>query len=157
MLEGHIHPDFWGVAQTFSSIVERANGGGAAVCVYHQGERVVDLWGGFRNEAGKPWESDTLALSYSTTKGVASTLLHILADRDLLDYGEPVARYWPEFAQAGKEQITVRQLMGHQAGLYDIRSMISEAMQMLDWRVMVDALAASPPVHTPGPRRAITA
>lgn len=150
MLEGHIHPDFWGVAQTFSSIVERANGGGAAVCVYHQGERVVDLWGGFRNEAGKPWESDTLALSYSTTKGVASTLLHILADRDLLDYDEPVARYWPEFAQAGKEQITVRQLMGHQAGLYDIRSMISEATQMLDWRVMVDALAASPPVHTPG-------
>ena len=118
---------------------------------------MVDLWGGFRNEAGKPWESDTLALSYSTTKGVASTLLHILADRDLLDYDEPVARYWPEFAQAGKEQITVRQLMGHQAGLYDIRSMISEATQMLDWRVMVDALAASPPVHTPGPRRAITA
>ncbi|MBW2286874.1 MAG: beta-lactamase family protein [Deltaproteobacteria bacterium] len=150
MLKGHIHPDFWGVAQTFSSIVERANGGGAAVCVYHQGERVVDLWGGFRDEAGHPWESDTLALSYSTTKGVASTLLHILADRDLVDYDQPVSRYWPEFAQAGKEQITVRQLMGHQAGLYDIRSMISEAKQMLDWGGMVDALAASQPVHTPG-------
>jgi CubicO group peptidase (beta-lactamase class C family) len=150
MLNGHIHPDFWGVAQTFSGIIERAKGGGAAVCVYHQGERVVDLWGGFRNEAGEPWESDTVALSYSTTKGVASTLLHVLADRDLVDYDQPVVRYWPEFGQAGKEQITVRQLMGHQAGLYDIRSMIGEAKQMLDWGGMVEVLAASPPVHKPG-------
>jgi CubicO group peptidase (beta-lactamase class C family) len=150
MLKGHVHPDFWRVARTFSKIIGASNGGGAGVCVYHHGECVVDLWGGFSNEAGRPWESDTLALSYSTTKGVASTLLHILADRDLVDYDQPVANYWPEFAQAGKDRITVRQLMGHQAGLYDIRSMIGEAKQMLDWDEMVQTLAASPPAHTPG-------
>jgi len=120
------------------------------VCVYHRGEKVVDLWAGSRNEAGAPWEADTLSFSYSTTKGVASTLLHILADRGLVEYEAPVATYWPEFAQAGKSQITVRQLMSHQAGLYDIRAMIDDAHGMLDWDHMTGALALSRPAHVPG-------
>jgi len=108
------------------------------------------LWAGTRDEAGTPWEQDTISLSYSTTKGVASTLLHILVDRGLTDYEEPVASHWPEFAQSGKERITVRQLLSHQAGLYDIRRVVDDARRMLDWDYMTAALAAAAPVHPPG-------
>jgi CubicO group peptidase (beta-lactamase class C family) len=150
MLNGNVHPDFWDVARVFAGLIPRSGIGGAAVCIYHRGEPVVDLWAGTRDEAGNPWQADTVSLSYSTTKGVASTLLHVLADRGLLDYDEPVAAYWPEFAQAGKDRITVRQLMSHQAGLYDIRRMIDDARGMLDWDHMAGVLARSEPVHEPG-------
>ncbi len=150
MLEGHVHPDFWRVARELERIIPRSGEGGAALCVYHRGEKVVDLWGGTRDESGSPWQSDTLALSYSTTKGVASTLLHILADRGLIDYEQPVARYWPEFAAMGKERITVRQVMCHEAGLYGIRTLVEDAHHMLDWDYMVNALASAAPAHPPG-------
>lgn len=150
MLEGHVHPDFWRVARLLERIIPRSGGGGAALCVYHRGEKVVDLWGGTRDEYGNPWVSDTLAFSYSTTKGVASTLIHMLVDRGLIDYDKPVAHYWPEFSAQGKERITVRQLMCHEAGLYDIRMLVDDAHRMLDWNYMVDALANAAPVHTPG-------
>ena len=82
MLEGTVHPDFWPVARELSKQVRRAPpGGGAAVCVYHRGEPVVDLWGGSRNRDLDPWKPETVSLSYSTTKGVASTVLHVLVDR----------------------------------------------------------------------------
>jgi CubicO group peptidase (beta-lactamase class C family) len=150
MLNGYVDPDFWKVAQTFRRLIPRSGIGGAAVCVYHHGEKVVDLWAGTRDEDGSPWESDTVSLSYSTTKGVASTLLHVLADRGCLDLDAPVADYWPEFGQAGKERITVRQLVSHQAGLYDIRSMIDDAHGMLDWDYMCGVLAGATPAHAPG-------
>jgi CubicO group peptidase (beta-lactamase class C family) len=149
-LEGTVHPDFWDVARVFARLIPRSGVGGAAVCVYHRGERVVDLWAGTRDEDRNPWEAGTVSLSYSTTKGVASTLVHVLADRGLLDYDEAVAAYWPEFAQAGKDRITVRQLMSHQAGLYDIRGMIDDARGMLDWDHMTAVLARSAPAHEPG-------
>jgi CubicO group peptidase (beta-lactamase class C family) len=150
MLQGYVHPDFWAVAKTLGRQIPRSRPGGAAVCVYHRGELVVDLWGGTRDESGRPWESDTLALSYSTTKGVASTLLHMMVDRGLLDYDEPVARYWPEFAQCGKEKITVRHVLCHEAGLYGIRSLIDHGKRILDWDYMVEALADGIPAHPPG-------
>ena len=81
-----------------------------------------------------------MAPSFSTTKGVASTLLHILADRGLVDYDDRVADYWPEFAQAGKAAITVRQVLSHQSGLYHIRRMIDDAHRMLDWAHMIEAI-----------------
>jgi CubicO group peptidase (beta-lactamase class C family) len=118
--------------------------------VYHRGEVVVDCWGGTRNEQGDPWRENTLSLSYSTTKGVASTLLHILADRGLVSYEAPVADYWPEFAAAGKERLTVRQVLCHEAGLYRIRDMIDHAGRLLDWKHMAEALAQSAPCHEPG-------
>jgi len=149
MIEGQIDPDFWPVARVFRSMLPRGPGG-AALCVYHCGQPVIDIWGGTRDEAGNPWQHDTISLSYSTTKGVASTLLHILVDDGLIDYDEPVAKYWPEFAQAGKDRITVRQLMSHEAGLYDIRSMVDHASRMMDWQYMTDALAAAEPCHKPG-------
>ena len=148
-LHGTVHPDFWPVARQLARQLRRGPGG-AAVCVYHRGEKVVDIWGGARNAAGDPWEADTLAVSFSTTKGVTSTALHILADRGQVDYDEPVATYWPEFAQGGKEQVTVRHLLCHQAGLYDIRHLIDAAERMRDWEYMTDALARATPSLTPG-------
>ena len=150
MLEGHAHPDFWRVARGLEDIIPKQGGGGAAICVYHRGEKVVDMWGGTRDEHGAPWQEDTISLSYSTTKGVASTLIHILVDRGLIDYNEPVATYWPEFSANGKQRVTVRQLMCHEAGMYDIRHLIDDAGRMLDWDHMVQALAAAAPVHAPG-------
>jgi CubicO group peptidase (beta-lactamase class C family) len=154
MLEGYIHPDFSDVARVLRRQIpgsrRRGRPGGAAVCVYHRGEVVVDCWGGTRDAEGDPWEEDTLSLSYSTTKGVASTLLHVLADRGLVDYDAPVAEYWPGFARNGKAAITVRHLLTHQAGLYHIRHIVDRADRMLDWSHMVDAIERAAPIHPPG-------
>jgi CubicO group peptidase (beta-lactamase class C family) len=93
-----------------------------------------------------------MAPSFSTTKGVAATLLHICADRGLVQYDARVAEYWPEFAQAGKEAITVRQVLAHQSGLYHIRDMIDRADRMLDWEHMIHAIERTRPAHVPGTR-----
>jgi CubicO group peptidase (beta-lactamase class C family) len=146
-----VHPDFAPVAEVFAKQLQRT-AGGAAVGVYHRGELVVDLWGGKRTVDGDPWEADTLAMCYSTTKGVASTAVHLLADRGLVDYDAPVATYWPEFAQNGKEHLTVRHVLSHSAGLHRIRSLIDSAQRLLDWEYMVDALAAARPAYEPGTR-----
>lgn len=154
MLEGYVHPDFSDVAETLRRQIpgskRRFAPGGAAVCVWHRGEVVVDCWGGTRDSDGDPWNHDTVALSFSTTKGVASTLLHVLADRGLVDYDAPVREYWPEFAEAGKHEISVRQVLAHRAGLYHVRDMIEHANEMLDWERMTRALARSAPCHEPG-------
>jgi len=91
---------------------------GAAVAVCRDGVKVVDLWGGFRNGITKaPWEHDTLVNMFSTTKGVASLAVAVAAARGIISYDAKVADYWPEFAQASKGEVTVRQLLSHQAGL----------------------------------------
>jgi len=150
MLQGHYHEDFATVARTLERLIPKDGTGGAAVCVYHRGRKVVDIWGGTRDEAGNPWQEDTVALSYSTTKGIASTLLHILIDRGLADYEDPVSEIWPEFGRSGKHEITLRQVLCHEAGLYDIRSMVDRAERMLDWEYMIEALADATPSHRPG-------
>lgn len=150
LVEGYIHPDFWSVARLFKSLIPSPGPGGAALCIFHRGRKVVDLWGGTTDSTGARWNADTASLSYSTTKGVASTLLHVLVDKGLLDYDEPVAKHWPEFAYGGKQKITVRQVMSHEAGLYDISSMVDHARRMLDWDYMVRALEAAHPIHEPG-------
>ena len=127
---------------------------GGACCVYYRGEKVVDLWGGVRNQAtGEPWEEDTMVLVYSTTKGLAAMTLALAHSRGWLDYDERVASYWPEFAQNGKEMITVRQLLAHQAGLFALD-------EKLDRRVVADLdrlaviLARQKPAWLPGTRQA---
>ena len=150
-LDGRIHPDFQPVEQALREQLQKYPGG-AAVCVYHRGEKVVDLWGGVKNDRGEVWQRDTMAPSFSTTKGVAATLLHIYADRGLIDYDARVADYWPEFARAGKEAITVRQVLCHQSGLYHIRQMIDHVDRMLDWEHMVEAIENTEPAHRPGQR-----
>jgi len=150
-LEGSLHPDFRPVAAVLARQL-RSYAGGAAVCVYHRGECVVDLWGGAMDRAGRPWRRDTMSPSFSTTKGVASTLVHIMVDRELLDYDARVADYWPEFGRAGKQKITLRQVLAHQSGLYHIRQMIDHADRMLDWEYMIRAIERTRPIHEPGER-----
>ena len=127
--------------------------GGGALCVYHRGEPVLDIWQGAIDRAGeRRWEHDTMAMAWSTTKGVASTALHLLADRGLLAYDDPVARHWPEYGVNGKERSTVRQVLSMEAGLYDIRHLVDDPRQMLDHETMAAALAAAAPAHVPGVR-----
>jgi CubicO group peptidase (beta-lactamase class C family) len=150
-LDGFHHPHFGLVAQRLREQL-MVTSGGSAVCVYHRGRCVVDLWGGHRDAAGHPWLVDTMSPSFSTTKGVASTLLHIMVDRGLVDYDDRVAEHWPGFGQAGKETITVRQVLAHQSGLYHIRQMIDDAERMLDWDYVVAAIEQAEPAHPPGER-----
>jgi CubicO group peptidase (beta-lactamase class C family) len=152
VISGFVHPDFGGVTQALRSAAKHKRGGGGAVAVYHRGELVVDAWTGSRDAAGTPWTSDTMAMSFSTTKGVVATTVHRLVDRGLLDYDEPVATYWPEFGAAGKERITVRQLLNHSAGLHHLRDVIEDAYEMLDWDLVVNRLAAEAPRYEPGTR-----
>jgi CubicO group peptidase (beta-lactamase class C family) len=140
--------DFAPVARSFERWVERTPGGGALV-VQIRGETVVDLWGGSSDRFGdRPWTRDTLGLSFSTTKGIASTVIHRLADRGLLAYDEPIATYWPEFGVGGKHRITVRDLLTHRAGLHSVRAVVNRAEDMLDHLAMEERLAAA---TRPGP------
>jgi len=150
MLFGRHEPGFEPLARALEEILSHAPFGGGALCVYHAGKPVFDMWGGPRDGAGTPWEEHTPCVSFSTTKGVASTALHMLVDRGLLRYDDPVARYWPEFGQRGKEQITLRQVLTHSAGLYDARSVIAHADDLLDWDKTCAALAQAPAAHEPG-------
>jgi CubicO group peptidase (beta-lactamase class C family) len=125
---------------------------GAAVSAYVDGRQVVDLWGGWANgDRTREWQRDTLASTYSATKGMTATCAHQLVDRGLLDLDEPVATYWPEFAQAGKEQVTVRMVLSHQAGLV-LPTVPVPPDKRLDWETMTSALAQTPPAWEPGTR-----
>jgi CubicO group peptidase (beta-lactamase class C family) len=148
VVHGEYEPRFEAVANEFAKQLAKRKGG-AAVCAYYGGDKVVDVWGGVRDETGAPWERDTMCVSYSTTKGVVSTALHMLVDEGKLDYDDAVAEHWPEFAQAGKGSITIRQVMSHRAGLFNIRDLIDDATRMLDWEHMVEALAAAPAQSVP--------
>src|SRR4051795_5143256 len=139
---GHTAPGFEPVRQAFWRLVGRRPGGGA-LTVRLRGETVVDLMTGYADRAQtRPWTPQTVAISFSTTKGVASTVIHRLADRGLLGYDEPVAAYWPEFAAGGKERVTVRQLLTHRAGLSSVRAVAHRAEDLLDFEEMEHALAA---------------
>ncbi len=150
MLDGSVHPDYADVAAVLIRQIPKDSPGGSAVCVYHNERKVVDVWGGTRDRDNNLWLEDTTAPSFSTTKGVTSTLLHILVDRGLAAYDDPVAKYWPEFAAHGKDRITIRHALCHEAGLYRIDEMITHADEILDWDHMKGLIAAARPVHGPG-------
>ncbi|MCC6386155.1 MAG: beta-lactamase family protein [Dehalococcoidia bacterium] len=123
---------------------------GTQVCAYRDGHLIVDAWDG---QMGAHDERrvgpDSLFSSFSTTKGVAATILHMLAGRGLLDYDAPVAKYWPEFARAGKGEVTVAQAMSHQAGLHAVpRPFTIEFIE--DWEGALDWIAAQAPAYPPG-------
>ncbi|XP_071489102.1 beta-lactamase domain-containing protein 2-like [Diadema antillarum] len=119
--DGFVAPGFEEVARTFRANFENgldSRTDGSAFAAYYRGEKVVDIWGGYADvESQQKWKQDTVTMAFSSTKGVAAVCLAILVDRGLLDYDQTVATYWPEFAQKGKENITVRHLLGHKAGL----------------------------------------
>ena len=152
-MDGHVHPDFGLVTEKLAHLTgKRSAVGGAAVAVYHHGELVVDVWTGDRDAAGTPWARDTMAMSFSTTKGVAATVVHRLVDRGLLDWDEPIATYWPEFAAGGKEHITLRHVLTHQAGLHQIRTLVEGTEGLLVWDDMVRVLAEAEPAWEVGTR-----
>ena len=123
---------------------------GASFCATIEGETVVDLWGGHADEAKtRPWVKDTIVNVYSTTKTMTALTALLLADRGELDFDAPVARYWPEFAQAGKSQVKVSHLMSHSAGLSGWKEPIKKE-DIYDWDKVTSLLAAQEPYWTPG-------
>ncbi|WP_131669047.1 serine hydrolase domain-containing protein [Psychrobacter pygoscelis] len=116
---------------------------GGAVVVFKEGECVAELSTGLAQSA-TPWTADTLSLNFSTGKGVLATLVHVLVSAGLLEYDKPIAHYWPEFAANGKQEVTLRAVMSHQAGLYDCRSLTAQGLSMLDWQAMLAQVAAMP-------------
>jgi CubicO group peptidase (beta-lactamase class C family) len=140
----HIEPRFAPLALKFSKLFRHPNDGGGALAVYHRGELVLDIWAGYAHR-GERWQRDTVALSFSTGKGVASTLVHRLAEQGLIDYDATVATYWPEFAANGKEAITVRELMSHRAGLHKVQGIAPDGIGLLNYEQVVERLAANAP------------
>lgn len=153
-IDGFVAHGFEPVREAFLDNFKRRGELGAACCVYRHGEKVVDLWGGVRDrKSGDPWRADTMVVVHSATKGLAAMVLAVLHSRGMLDYDERVAAYWPEFAQAGKERITVRQLLAHQAGLYGFDEPV-DAQVVADPDRLAAIMARQRPLFPPGERQA---
>lgn len=153
-ISGSVKPGFEAVREAFAENFTRRNELGAACCMYYQGEKVVDLWGGVRNKStSEPWEEDTMVFVASTTKGMAGLAVALAHSRGLLDYEERVSTYWPEFAQQGKEKVTVRQLLSHQAGLLALDAHVDKSV-VADPKQLAAALARQKPAWKPGTRQA---
>ena len=149
-IEGHCDEKFRGVREQFVENFATRGEIGAAVAVIAGGKTVVDLWGGSAHpDEPTPWAHDTIVMVFSSTKGATALCAHVLAARGKLDLDAPVARYWPEFAAAGKSEIPVRMLLNHQAGLPAIGPRMSEE-SMFDWRATTEALALQEPWWLPG-------
>jgi len=149
-VEGTCDPEFNRVKDVFVENFEKRNEVGAACAIMLDGKSVVDIWAGHADKAKtKPWTRDTLVNVYSTTKGVTAICAHRLADKGLLDIDAPVAKYWPEFAQAGNDKIPVRYLLSHRAGLAAVRKPLDDDA-LFNWDKMTSALAEQEPWWTPG-------
>ncbi len=141
---GHCDPAFERVRTAFERNFADFDQVGARVAIIQDGETVVDLWGGFRTEArDAEWDADTLVNCMSVTKGVVALAAHLLHERGLLDYDLPVVEYWPEFGRAGKDAITVRQAISHQASLAFLDG--AEPGDAHDWMTMVEKIGAQAP------------
>jgi len=122
-VHGECDPRFTRVRDAFVKNFELHDEVGAAASIVVDGKCVVDIWAGHADQAkSKPWNRDTIVNVWSTTKGLCAMAAHRLADQGKLDLDAPVAKYWPEFAQAGKGSIPVTALLNHQAGMAAIRA-----------------------------------
>lgn len=149
-VDGKVEPGFEGVRDAFARNFEDHDDVGAAFALYVDGRAVVDLWGGIADvSTGRPYAEDTLQLVFSSTKGLTAMCAGLLMERGELDVDAPVASYWPEFAAAGKQDIPVRWLLSHKAGLYTVDSPPSY-LETLQWDPIVAALAAQAPLWEPG-------
>ncbi|ATR84442.1 EstA family serine hydrolase [Pseudomonas sp. FFUP_PS_473] len=149
-IQGHYELQFEAVREAFAGLFDDPQERGAALCIQVGGETVVDLWAGSADKDGEQaWHSDTIANVFSCTKAFTAVTALQLVGEGKLQLDAPVARYWPEFAAAGKEAITLRQLLCHQAGLPAIRELLP-AEALYNWQTMVDTLAAEAPWWTPG-------
>lgn len=151
-VDGSVAPGFEGVREAFSENLINGIDTGAACAVYWKGKKVVDLWGGKRALGSEDsWEEDSVVIMFSTTKGMAATAMAVAHSQGLFEYDKPVSEYWPEFAQNGKEAITIRQLLGHQAGLAAIKEDLTPEL-IGDLDALSDILARQTPEWTPGDR-----
>lgn len=151
-VSGTCDQKFQDVRQEFERNFQERGEVGASVCVTVGGHTVVDLWGGMaNNRTDTPWTEETVSIVFSSTKGATAICAHILASRGELDLDTPVAKYWPEFAQSGKENITVKMLLNHQAGLPAVRETLPQGAYA-DWDLVVNALAKEEPFWEPGTR-----
>ena len=149
-VDGFVADEFASVRDAFVANLDSRDDIGAGVAVFHRGKLVVDLTGGWRDNAGTiPYTPDTLQLVFSTTKGVVATAVAMCVERGLFSYDDLVCHIWPSFAEAGKEHVTVAQLLSHQAGLYTVDGPL-EFAHVLDWNEMVARLAATAPRFAPG-------
>ena len=155
-IEGAFEPRFEPVAELMRKQIAHY-GGGAAAAVFLDGKPVVDIWAGPGRSDGTPWQRDTMSICYSGTKGIAATAIHMLATEGRIDYEAPVAAYWPEFGCNGKERITVRQLLSHQAGLHKLTHLVDRITDILDWDLIVSRLEKTEPDFDPGTANAYQA
>ena len=147
---GTTDPAFKAVRDAFASNFEAGLELGAALSISIEGRNVVDLWGGYvAEERAWPWGPDTVACTFSCSKGIVAVLALLLVEQGRLDLDAPVAQYWPEFAQAGKDEIPVRWLLTHEAGVSAITKELPYGA-LSDWDLMVEALAEQEPLWTPG-------
>jgi CubicO group peptidase (beta-lactamase class C family) len=150
--DGTVAPGLEPVRTTFEENFTQRKEVGAACAVYLHGEKVVDLWGGYRDSSRSiPWSADTRVLMFSATKGVAAAAMAHAQARGLFDWDAPVACYWPAFAHNGKASVTVRQLLAHQAGLAAIDGKLTPE-DIADQETLLDRLAEKAPDWTPGTR-----
>jgi CubicO group peptidase (beta-lactamase class C family) len=141
-IQGAADSSFACTVRAFSQLFPGRRFGGGGLAVYLHGEPVVDVWTGYADRRGTEyWSADTGAMVWSVTKGLASTVIHRLADRGLIDYDAPIAEYWPDFGANGKAHITVRDAMRHRAGLSQLNG-VSMA-ELLDHQAMEARLAAA--------------
>lgn len=148
-ISGQCDPAFRAVHEAFSANFADFNEIGACIAVNINGRQVVDLWGGEADESGRPWQSDTIVDVFSVGKAMVALSLLVLIDRGQLGFDDTVASHWPEFAAAGKDAVSVSQLLSHQAGLPGIHHrLVADAMY--DWELMTSALAAETPWWEPG-------
>ena len=151
-IEGSFDPRFARVREEFERNFSERGDIGAAVAVTLDGVPVVDLWGGWmEKEQGRPWQADTIVPVWSVGKAVCATALLRLVDRGLVEIDAPVARYWPEFAQAGKGDITIRLMLSHQAGLPGVVKPMPPG-GIRNWDLMIEALELQEPWWEPGSR-----
>jgi CubicO group peptidase (beta-lactamase class C family) len=150
VINGDVDEGYGKVADAFRRNLSSGQEIGAAVAVYRDGRKVVDLWGGYGNGVARaPWQQDTIVNVFSTTKGVASLAVAFAVSRGLLDYDAKVADYWPEFAQAGKGAVTVRQVLSHQAGLVAIKPPLTLS-EIADPETLSARIASQAPAWSPG-------
>ena len=153
-IHGTAAPRFARVRDAFIANFEQRAELGAACCIYQDGEKVVDLWGGLRDRtSAAPWREDTMAIVHSTTKGLAAMVMALAHSRGWLAFDERVARYWPEFSQNGKERITIRQLLAHQAGLFGFDEHVDREV-ILNPDRLAGIMARQRPAWEPGERQA---
>jgi CubicO group peptidase (beta-lactamase class C family) len=151
-LDGFCDERFADVANILAGQLESGEHHGLGFAAYFRGEPVVDVWGGKRKspDGEAPWQRETMALCFSTTKGMAATALHMAMERAGVDPDTPLASVWPEFGTKGKDSITIRHVLCHEAGVPQIRDQIADASELANWEHMVSVMEGLEPLWEPG-------